>query len=364
MTRSQLLMHLATIAWLQGDFATAEQWNEESLALGNEHRDVRTTAYALGLAGRLAVVRGDFVAGRSAFQQSLDLIHAVGDFWWEGRVREGLATVALQYGDFSAAATQLEHAIKLARTTRDDWSLATLLTGLGDVSRARGNYPRAGDLYAESEALHRRLGTEPAPTLRHNQAYVALHAGNLREAHRLFTESLRLFQGYSEQRGMAECLVGLAGVAASVGDRSRAALLLGAAEAGFDTVRAQISPSNRGDFSRVTALARASWTAEEFKAAWTSGYELGLAAAAAGALASPEPGVGEATFKAGPLSHREAQVAALIARGQTSRQIATSLIISEATVERHTANIFRKLGFRSRAQVATWATHQGLLPST
>jgi pimeloyl-ACP methyl ester carboxylesterase/DNA-binding CsgD family transcriptional regulator len=62
-----------------------------------------------------------------------------------------------------------------------------------------------------------------------------------------------------------------------------------------------------------------------------------------------------------PLSPREREVAGLIGRGQTNRQIADSLFISVATVERHTVNIFNKLGLHGRSQVAVWAAEHDLL---
>jgi pimeloyl-ACP methyl ester carboxylesterase/DNA-binding CsgD family transcriptional regulator len=61
------------------------------------------------------------------------------------------------------------------------------------------------------------------------------------------------------------------------------------------------------------------------------------------------------------ISRREREVAVLLARGLTNRQIAEDLAISVATVERHVANLFNKLGHRSRAQVAAWAVEHGLL---
>jgi DNA-binding NarL/FixJ family response regulator len=61
------------------------------------------------------------------------------------------------------------------------------------------------------------------------------------------------------------------------------------------------------------------------------------------------------------LSPRELEVALLVGRGLTNRMIADKLSISVATVERHTANIFNKLGLHSRSQVAVWAVEQGLL---
>jgi DNA-binding NarL/FixJ family response regulator len=64
----------------------------------------------------------------------------------------------------------------------------------------------------------------------------------------------------------------------------------------------------------------------------------------------------------GPLSVREREVVALIARGYTNRQIAEELIIAEGTAVRHVANILNKLNLRSRAQVAVWAVTQVVGP--
>ena len=61
-----------------------------------------------------------------------------------------------------------------------------------------------------------------------------------------------------------------------------------------------------------------------------------------------------------PLSDREREVAALIARGCTNREIAQRLLIAEATAVRHVANILNRLGMRSRAQIAVWAVERGL----
>ena len=58
------------------------------------------------------------------------------------------------------------------------------------------------------------------------------------------------------------------------------------------------------------------------------------------------------------LTPREREIAGLIARGLSNRDIARELVISQATVARHVANILGKLGFSSRAQVAAWMARQ------
>jgi DNA-binding CsgD family transcriptional regulator len=64
---------------------------------------------------------------------------------------------------------------------------------------------------------------------------------------------------------------------------------------------------------------------------------------------------------AGGLTAREREVAALIARGRSNREIAAALVIGERTVQTHIGNIFAKLGCDSRAQVAAWAVEHGLV---
>jgi DNA-binding NarL/FixJ family response regulator len=58
--------------------------------------------------------------------------------------------------------------------------------------------------------------------------------------------------------------------------------------------------------------------------------------------------------RAQPLSTREQEIAALIARGLKDREIAKALVLSEHTVHAHVRNLLAKLGLASRTQVAAW----------
>lgn len=64
-----------------------------------------------------------------------------------------------------------------------------------------------------------------------------------------------------------------------------------------------------------------------------------------------------------PLSRRETEVAELVAKGLTNREIATRLFISERTVESHVEQIRNKLGFNSRTQIAGWIVETRLKQS-
>lgn len=71
---------------------------------------------------------------------------------------------------------------------------------------------------------------------------------------------------------------------------------------------------------------------------------------AAGGPGEPDPGLPDLPG----LTGCEARVAGLVADGLSNRQIAGVLFVSERTVESHVSAILRKLGFRSRARVASW----------
>jgi DNA-binding NarL/FixJ family response regulator len=66
----------------------------------------------------------------------------------------------------------------------------------------------------------------------------------------------------------------------------------------------------------------------------------------------------------GGLTVREREVAMLIAQGKSNREIATALVLSERTVTTHISNIFAKLGYSSRTQIATWIGETGLQGGT
>jgi DNA-binding CsgD family transcriptional regulator/pimeloyl-ACP methyl ester carboxylesterase len=60
------------------------------------------------------------------------------------------------------------------------------------------------------------------------------------------------------------------------------------------------------------------------------------------------------------LSSRELEVLRLLAEGESNRQIASRLGLSPHTVERHVANLYRKIGARGRADATAYALRSGL----
>ena len=61
------------------------------------------------------------------------------------------------------------------------------------------------------------------------------------------------------------------------------------------------------------------------------------------------------------LTPRQREVAGLLGAGLSNREIAERLVLTPGTVANHVEQILRRLGFRSRTQVALWAAERGLL---
>jgi DNA-binding NarL/FixJ family response regulator len=83
-----------------------------------------------------------------------------------------------------------------------------------------------------------------------------------------------------------------------------------------------------------------------------------LEAASAGARPS-QPSSAPANLP-DDLTPREAEVLSLIAKGLSNGEIASTLVVSEATVKTHINHVFAKIGARDRAQAVHYAYTHGL----
>lgn len=54
------------------------------------------------------------------------------------------------------------------------------------------------------------------------------------------------------------------------------------------------------------------------------------------------------------LSRREAEVASIVAKGKSNKEVATDLFVTEKTVKFHLTNIYKKMQVKSRAQLIVW----------
>jgi len=190
-------------------------------------------------------------------------------------------------------------------------------------------------------------------------------AGDLAGAVAAQRESLSLRRPLDAPYPMALNLDALAWVAVEQADCDRAALLFGAAEAIMRDVGGVLV--SRGPTAAIhesyQARARQALGPKAFSAAYEAGLRMGFDNALAyafGARAVPADAAPAPVGRSGApgLTTREFEVARLVARGLTNKQIAATLVISQRTAEGHVEHVLTKLGFTSRAQIAAWVTER------
>ncbi len=318
----------AQLAWRQGDDARATALAEKGLAVSGELGDRDEIAWhhlALGT----TLLQSDAIRAKASLEKSLVLSGELGDSWRVSVALAYLGVVARHHGDYEQAAAYYEKSHALSREVGDKWLIALVLRGLGTVALHLSDHGRAAAFFAESLALSRELGNT---------------------------------------WGTEECLEGFAWLGCAQGKYERAARFIGAAEGLQETLGFRRLTPDQADYGQRLVATRDRLGETVFARACAEGRGMTLEQAFEYALA---PMLSAAFRPVGTLKQtsseqlsgltpREREVAVLIARGLTNREIGAALVIAEKTADAHVQHILNKLGFHSRAQVAAWAVERGL----
>jgi non-specific serine/threonine protein kinase len=136
-----------------------------------------------------------------------------------------------------------------------------------------------------------------------------------------------------------------------------------------EAIGTAFSPMEQREYEPYMAAARDQIDDVEWETAWSEGRAMSMEEAIEYGLSeeedvsstppAPRQRVGDESTL---LTRREEEVAALVARGLTNRQVAIKLSISENTVANHIAKILRKLGLDSRSQITAWVVERRTPP--
>jgi predicted ATPase/DNA-binding CsgD family transcriptional regulator len=273
--------------------------------------------------------------------------------------------IACEQAEFARAELYTQQSLSLAKG--DAWIEVAGYGTLGRAALGQGALDRARAALEAGLAIARREDEPPVHTVWVFQALgeVDIALGRLDDARAWLARALELQQRTGQRATNAATLDGFAALAAKRGQLERAVRLDGAAEATYESLGVRRTPAETQKVAQWLPAVRQRLGEEAADRAWAEGRALGLDAAIALALnedqrQAPLPSAAPSAFAAGVLTAREQEVAVLLARGLTNREIGDELVISAHTAQRHVENILSKLGLGSRTQVAVWAVGQGL----
>jgi ATP/maltotriose-dependent transcriptional regulator MalT len=252
-------------------------------------------------------LRGDHARAESDYREASR---------WGRRPDPGLALLRLARGDREAAAATIRRAIEEA----DEMMRPRLLEPFVEIMVARGEIDAARDAASELAGLAEASGA------------TLLMAMALRSE-----GTVRLAQ--NDARG-------------ALGALRRAATLWQALDAPYESARVRV---------QVGLACRALGDNDTAKIEFDEARRVFGALGATPDLARLVDLLGTPPARPGGLTAREVEVLRLVADGRTNRDIATELVISERTVDRHVSNVFSKLGVSSRTAATTYAHEHGLL---
>ena len=288
----------------------------------------------------------------------------VGDDLWVALALNHLGNVALSAGELSRARAVCEEALSFARTAGDPGVLADPIMNLGRIATAEGEYERAEALCEEALALKRVAGGRWAIAVAlYFHGEVALARGDYPVALDRLREALVLYREAADPATIARCLEGIACAVVACGQPELCARLFGFTEILRTRIAHPVEAEDRPRCDRARGVARESLGDAAFAAAWDTGRTLPVEQAIAEALQVADAVIRARLSDPAPrlgLTPREREVLRLVAGGQSNREIAAGLFLSERTVENHVRHILIKLDLASRTAAAAYAIRRGL----
>jgi predicted ATPase/transcriptional regulator with XRE-family HTH domain len=278
------LHNLAGVAFMRNEYTRAAELFEECLALYRGLDERAEVAQMLKNLGLIAKDQGDFARATEFYRESLAIRCALGDKRGVAQAFFNLGVVAYWQGDYAGAIELSQQGLLSYRELSDKMGAAYSLDTLGMAYCRQLAFEPALHMLDESLLIFRELGDQfGIALLLTDMGGVALARGDAEHATQLYSEGLSLSWKIGDKRRAAFCLEGLA-TAAGSRQAGRAATLFGAADLLREAIGSPLPPSERAEYDRALAAARAA-DPLTFAAEWDAGRAMEAEQAVAYALA-------------------------------------------------------------------------------
>lgn len=295
------LNNLGLVARDLGDFRAAESLFGESLAIHRESGNPRVVADALSNLGMVAKDRGDYATARMRYRESLAIRRESGDRRGVAMSLNNLGVTAFLEGDYESARPLFVEGLAIRRELGDRRGIASSLNNLAAAAYRQCDYAAAAPLFEEALAIRTDLGDKQGIGIcLLDMGLMAGQQGLAATAREHLAKSLAIARDLGDRDLIASALAGHAEVAAETNEPARACRIWGAAELLRETIGAPMPPSERPDYERIVAAARAAMGDDAaFTRAWQEGRAMTLEEAIdyvlceAGGATQPGPSAGE-----------------------------------------------------------------------
>jgi DNA-binding CsgD family transcriptional regulator len=309
----QALRLFASADFDRGRWRTAYAAAGEAVELGRELEQHSTVAACLGLLADVDAAAGNVESCHAHAKEAIEIAIEKGLGFYRERAERALGRLELAAGRTAQAIGQLENVYaRLARAGNWEanvspaWDLVEAYARVGRVATAREIFAGAAEAMPPAFAGEQAVIERCAGIVADESSFAAAfeRALELHASEPFPFERARTEQAYGERLRRA-------------GQRKRARESLHAALIGFED------------------LGAAAWSSRVRSELAASGERLRSGAASRESL-----------------TPREMQVALAVAEGDSNKEVAAALYLTPKTVEYHLTRVYRKLGLRSRADLA------------
>jgi ATP/maltotriose-dependent transcriptional regulator MalT len=351
----QPLLAGACLWWWWDDLERARDAFERLLARAGEVGDESSQPYVLALLGQVECALGDLDAAAARAAAARELAEQAGQAAVIALVTAVAALADALRGRAHAAEEAGRAALQLAAGTAGRPAEWIASAALGHLALARGDAAGAVEVLGPCVRHVREQGIEEPGAWPFVPDYVEalVELGRAAEAESV----LRWYAANAQRLGRASARAAAARcgglLAAAAGDSARAVAALETALGHHGRAPQRLSRA-RTLLALGAALRRAKRKrpAREALEEALAVFEQAGAAVWAERTRAELARISGRAPSAGALTPAEERVAALVAEGRTNREVAAALFVSDRTVEGHLSRIYRKLGVRSRTELA------------
>ena len=274
---AKALFAQGTVAFGTGNMPLLMQSLKEAIAISRMTGDKLMLGYSLEMffsASTFMQVEGAEEAAREGLKIFTEEIN---DRWGLSMAYQNMAWLANRQGDLIAKDKYFHKIKELLRDIPFSFQAGLFCLGMGMIESVQRNYDTAQQLFEEGLKIFGRLRNKYFHTaLRSELGHVARHSGDIRQARKIYHDTLPEWKDLGNRAAIAHQLECFAFLAVADEEPQRAIKLFGAAEALRARVQASMTELERLEYNQAVAQLRSMLTEPEFDACWVEGRAINM----------------------------------------------------------------------------------------